>query len=45
MRFGEVADVLAASQRVSPAAAQRNGFEFKYETARAALEQLLAPEA
>lgn len=43
LRFGEVADVIGASQKVLPVAAQNHGYAFKFPTARAALEDLFAP--
>jgi len=39
--FGEMADVLLASQRVVPAAAQAGGFRFRYPQLAQALEDLL----
>lgn len=40
--FGEVADVLFASQRVLPRAAQSHGFEYRFPTLVGALEEILA---
>ncbi len=40
--FGEMSEVLLASQRVEPAAAAKAGFEFRYPELRPALENLLA---
>jgi uncharacterized protein len=40
--FGEMADVLLASQRVLPRAVDAAGFRFEYPELRQALEQLLA---
>jgi NAD dependent epimerase/dehydratase family enzyme len=39
--FGEMADVLLASQRVAPAAAEAAGFRFRFPQLAAALESLL----
>jgi uncharacterized protein (TIGR01777 family) len=39
--FGEMSDVLLASQRVAPRVAQGLGFEFQYEQIDAALSNLL----
>ncbi len=41
LRFGEVADVILASARVTPVAAEAAGYLFKFATARAALEDCL----
>jgi uncharacterized protein (TIGR01777 family) len=40
--FGEMADVILASQRVSPDAALRAGFQFRYPDIGAALRQIFA---
>lgn len=40
--FGELAGVLLASQRVTPAAAQRAGFAFRYQEIGATLNQILS---
>jgi uncharacterized protein (TIGR01777 family) len=42
LMFGEMADVVLASQRVLPAAAQAAGFEFRYSDLAPALANLLA---
>jgi uncharacterized protein (TIGR01777 family) len=42
LMFGEMADVVLASQRVLPAAAQAAGFEFRYGDLPSALANLLA---
>lgn len=39
--FGEVADVLTASQRCTPAVAQKAGFQFKYPDIDSALQHIL----
>jgi uncharacterized protein len=41
LMFGEAAEVLLSSQRVTPAALLRDGFKFKFPTAKEALENLL----
>jgi uncharacterized protein (TIGR01777 family) len=41
MLFGEMADVLLASQRVAPAAAEAAGFRFRFPQLAPALESLL----
>jgi uncharacterized protein (TIGR01777 family) len=43
--YGEMADVVVASQRVLPRAAEEAGFRFRYPELRAALEALLASKA
>jgi uncharacterized protein len=44
MMFGEMANVVAASQRAVPAAAHRAGFRFQYLRLRPALDQILAAD-
>jgi NAD dependent epimerase/dehydratase family enzyme len=39
--YGEMAEVVAGSQRVLPRAAEAAGFRFGYPELRAALEELL----
>jgi hypothetical protein len=39
--YGEMAEVMAGSQRVLPRAAEAAGFRFGYPELRAALEQML----
>jgi uncharacterized protein (TIGR01777 family) len=41
--FGEMAEVITASQRVVPAVAQRAGFSFQFPELNAALNQILDP--
>ena len=41
MRFGEMAEVIIASQRVVPAVALRAGYRFQFPELRPALEQIL----
>jgi len=41
--FGEMAELLLASQRVTPGVAQAAGFQFEYPELRAALADLLRP--
>jgi len=42
--FGEMAEVIVASQRVIPAAAQKTGFRFEFAELKPALNQILAPK-
>jgi NAD dependent epimerase/dehydratase family enzyme len=39
--YGQMAEVVAGSQRVLPQAAEAAGFRFRYPQLRAALEQML----
>lgn len=43
LAFGELADVLLASQRVVPRAVERVGYTFRFPTLEAALRAALAP--
>jgi hypothetical protein len=43
--FGEMAEMVYASERVMPEAAMRAGFEFRFPELRAALENILAANA
>jgi uncharacterized protein (TIGR01777 family) len=45
LMFGEMADVVLASQRVMPEAATRAGFVFRYPEVNGALRQILAEAA
>jgi len=40
--YGEMADIVLASQKVLPGAALKAGFEFQYPQIRGALQNLLA---
>ncbi len=44
MIFGEMAEVITASQRVVPAVAQRAGFSFQFPELKAALDQILVED-
>lgn len=45
MMFGEMGEVIIASQRVLPAVAQRAGFRFQFAELRPALEQILSAKS